>query len=72
MRIACYFQLHDHRREQGNKRKLLLSKGEGRQCATMSLSSAFQHRGDTFNALNRRFTVDLSGARPQRWKSKFL
>ena len=72
MRIFCYFQLHDHRREQGNKRKLLLSKGEGRQCATMSLSSAFQHRGVNLNAWNRQFAVELSGARPRRWKSEFL
>ncbi len=54
MGISCYFQLHDHRREQGNKRKLLLSKGEGRQCATRSLSSAFQYRGVNLNAWNRR------------------
>ena len=29
-------------------------------------ASSVQHRGDTFNALNRRFAVDLSGARPRR------
>ena len=32
----------------------------------------FQHRGDTFNALNRRFAVDLSGARLRHWKSEVL
>jgi len=26
----------------------------------------------TFNVWNRRFTVDLSGARPRCWKSEFL
>jgi len=26
----------------------------------------------TLNAWNRRFTVDLSGARPRHWKSEFL
>ena len=32
----------------------------------------FQHRGDTFNALNRRFAVDLSGARLRHWTSGVL
>jgi hypothetical protein len=32
----------------------------------------FQHRGDTLNALNRRFAVDLSGARLRHWKSEVL
>ena len=45
---------------------------EGRQCATLSLGIAFRHRGVTVNAWNRRFTVDLSGACPRRWKSEVL
>ena len=56
------FLLHDHRREQGTNRKLLLSKGEGSQCATLSLVIAFQHRGVNLNAWNCRFAVELSGA----------
>ena len=31
-----------------------------------------QHRIVTLIARNRSFTVDLSGARPRRWKSEFL
>ena len=31
-----------------------------------------QHRIVTLIARNRRFTVDLSGTRPRRWKSEFL
>ena len=38
----------------------------------VSLSSAFQHRGVNLNAWNRRFAVELSGARPRRWKSEVL
>ncbi len=48
------------------------SKGEGRQCATMSPGFAFQHRAVTLNAWNRRFAVDLSGARPRHSKGEFL
>ena len=33
---------------------------------------AVRHRVGTFNVRNHRFTVDLSGARPRRWKSEFL
>jgi len=38
----------------------------------MSLGIAFQHYSVTLIARNRRFTVDLSGVRPRRWKSEFL
>ena len=43
----------------------------GRRLPT-SLPFVFQHRGVTFNARNRIFAVDLSGARPQHWKSEVL
>ena len=33
---------------------------------------ALQHRIVTLIARNRRFTVDLSGARPRHWKSEVL
>ena len=35
-------------------------------------ATAVQHRGVTSNALNRRFAVNLSGARPRHWKSEVL
>ena len=36
------------------------------------LHRAVRHCVGTFNVRNHRFTVDLSGARPRRWKSEFL
>ena len=66
MGISCYFQLHGYRREQGNKRKLLLSKGEGRQCATLSMGLHFS----TAVLKNPGFAVELW--RPRRWKSEVL
>ena len=51
----------------GNARKLLRGEGEGCHCRH---AFSVQHSGDTFNALNRHFTVDLSGARPRHWKSE--
>ena len=33
---------------------------------------SLQHRAVKLIARNRRFTVELSGARPRRWKSEFL
>ena len=42
---------------------------EGCQCRH---AFAVQDRGVILNARNRRFAVDLSGARPRRWKSEVL
>ncbi len=75
--------LREHRRGQGSRRKPLRSEGEGRQCATMSpdiriatphccSTALLQHCIVKLIARNRRFTVDLSGARPRHLKSEFL
>ena len=56
----------------GQRAKIIRVEGDGCQCATMSPEIAFQHYLVTLIAWNRRFTVDLSGVRPQHWKSEFL
>ncbi len=63
---------HDHRRQQGNERKPLRSEGEGRQCATMSPDIRNAAPNCYLIARKRRFTVNLSGARPRHWKSEVL
>jgi hypothetical protein len=63
---------HDHRRQQGNERKLLRSEGEGRQCATMSPDIRNAVPNCYLITRKRRFTVNLSGARLRHWKSEVL
>ena len=68
--------LREHRRGQGSRRKPLRGEGESPMSHNVArhsyCSTVLQHRIVTLIARNRRFTVDLSGARPRRWKSEFL
>ena len=64
--------LREHRRQQGNERKPLRSEGEGRQCATMSPDIRIAAPNCYLIERKRRFTVNLSGARPRHWKSEVL
>ncbi len=64
--------LREHRRGQGSRRKPLRGEGESANEPQCRQTFVLQHRIVTLIARNRRFTVDLSGARPRRLKSEFL
>ena len=65
--------LREHRRGQGSRRKPLRSeRAKVANVPQCRQTFVLQHRIVTLIARNRRFTVDLSGARPRHLKSEFL
>ena len=65
--------LREHRRGQGSRRKPLRSaRAKVANVPQCRQTFVLQHRIVKLIARNRRFTVDLSGARPRHLKSEFL
>ena len=64
--------LREQRQGQGSRRKPLRGEGESANEPQCRQTFVLQHRIVTLIARNLRFTVDLSGTRPRRWKSEFL